>query len=189
MKNIFRKIGFGLGPDEKIPSDPLKWALGQLDEVPPFVWQGNIPTEKELRKLYGKFIYGDREKLRKKFKKDKEGYKREKDKLRHETGQRFWQNLEFSIRHKEAIASNVPVLTRLWYFWGNHFTISDKDFLKKYTTGAYHRETIRPNLNQTFEKMLYDATTSWAMILHLDNSDNTGPKSQSANEAWRRKKK
>ena len=53
MKNIFRKIGFGLGPDEKIPSDPLKWALGQLDEVPPFVWQGNIPTEKELRKLYG----------------------------------------------------------------------------------------------------------------------------------------
>ncbi len=63
---------------KKIPSDPLKWALGQLDEVPPFVWQGNIPTEKELRKLYGKFIYGDREKLRKNLKKIKKGIKEKK---------------------------------------------------------------------------------------------------------------
>ena len=188
MKNLFRKIGFGLGPDEKIPSDPLKWALNQLDEIPPFSWQGNIPTEKELRKLYGKYIYNDRKKLRKKFKKDKQGYQKAKDKLRHETGQKYWKNLELSIRHKEAIASNVPVLTRLWYFWGNHFTISDKDHLKDYTTGAYHRETIRSNLNQTFEKMVYDATTSWAMILHLDNTDNEGPKSKSALETWRKKK-
>ena len=48
MRNFFRKVGFGISPDEKIPSDPLKWALNQLDEVPPFSWQGNIPTEKEL---------------------------------------------------------------------------------------------------------------------------------------------
>ena len=81
MKNLFRKIGFGLGPDEKVPSDPLKWALSQLDEVPSFSWQGNIPTEKELRKLYGKYIYGDRKKLRKKFKKDKKGYQNAKDKV------------------------------------------------------------------------------------------------------------
>ena len=187
MKNLFRKIGFGLGPDEKIPSDPLKWALNQLDKIPPFSWQSNIPTEKELRKLYGKYIYGDRKKLRKKFKKDKQGYQKAKDKLRHETGQKYWKNLELSIRHKEAIASNVPVLTRLWYFWGNHFTISDKDHLKDYTTGAYHRESIRSNLNQTFEKMVYDATTSWAMILHLDNTDNEGPNSKGALEPWRKK--
>ena len=48
MRNFFRKVGFGISPDEKIPSDPLKWDLNQLDEVPPFSWQGNIPTEKEL---------------------------------------------------------------------------------------------------------------------------------------------
>ena len=35
--------------------------------------------------------------------------------------------------------------------------------------------------------MAYDATTSWAMILHLDNSDNAGPKSISANDEWRKK--
>ena len=50
MRNFFRKVGFGIGPDEKIPSDPLKWALDQLDEVPPFVWQGNIPTEKDYKR-------------------------------------------------------------------------------------------------------------------------------------------
>ena len=33
MKSFFRKVGFGIGLDEKIPSDPLKWALNQLDKV------------------------------------------------------------------------------------------------------------------------------------------------------------
>ena len=37
--------------------------------------------------------------------------------------------------------------------------------------------------------MVYDVTTSWAMIHHLDNSDSVGPKSISAREEWRRRKK
>jgi uncharacterized protein (DUF1800 family) len=61
-------------------------------------------------------------------------------------------------------------------FWGNFFAISEKDFLANYSTGAYQREIIRPNLNQSFEKMVYDVTTSWAMIHHLDNSESAGPK-------------
>ena len=82
-----------------------------------------------------------------------------------------------------------PVLTKLWYFWGNHFAISEKDYLANYVTGAYHRETIRSNLNQSFEKMVYDATISWTMIHHLDNSENVGPKSISGGEVWRKRKK
>ena len=34
MKNFFRKVGFGIGPNEEVPSDPLNWALNQLDEIP-----------------------------------------------------------------------------------------------------------------------------------------------------------
>ena len=49
-----------------------------------------------------------------------------------------------------------------------------------YSTGPYQREIIRPNLNQSFEKMVYDVTTSWAMIHHLDNSESAGPKSATA---------
>ena len=78
MRNFFRKVGFGIGPDEKIPSDPLKWALDQLDEVPSFVWQGNIPTEKELRKLYRKYIYNDRKNLGKNLKKINKDIKMQK---------------------------------------------------------------------------------------------------------------
>ena len=74
-------------------------------------------------------------------------------------------------------------------FWGNFFAISEKDFLANYSTGPYQREIIRPNLNQTFEKMVYDVTTSWAMIHHLDNSESAGPKSVTANDEWRRRKK
>ena len=132
--------------------------------------------KKNLRKHYRDWVYGDRKKLRKKYKDNKTLYKTHKDILRHKTGQKFWESLEISIRHNEGINSNHPVLAKLWMFWGNFFAISEKDFLANYSTGAYQREIIRPNLNQTFEKMVYDVTTSWAMIHHLDNSESAGPK-------------
>ena len=190
MKNFFRKISFGIGPEEKIPSDPLQWAQAQLYEIPEFSWKGKrVLTEKELRKHYKEYIYKDRKVLRKKYKNNKNLYKAEKDKLRHKTGQKFWENLELCIRHSEALNGKSPVLTKFWFFWSNHFTISEKDFLANYTTGAYQRETIWNNLNKTREQMVYDATVSWAMIHHLDNSESAGPKSASAREEWRRRKK
>ena len=82
MKNFFRKVAFGIGPNEKIPTDPLNWALIQLDEVPKLCWTGKIHSEKELRKHYRDWVYGDRKVLRKKFKSDKEGYRREKKKIK-----------------------------------------------------------------------------------------------------------
>jgi uncharacterized protein (DUF1800 family) len=189
VKNFFRKVAYGIGPNEDVPSDPLQWALDQLNEVPKLSWQGKIYTEKEFRGHYKDWVYGDRKVLRKKYKDNKTLYKTHKDILRHKTGQKFWESLEISIRHNEGINSNQPVLAKLWMFWGNFFAISDKDFLANYSTGPYHREIIRPNLNQTFEKMVYDVTTSWAMIHHLDNSESAGPKSVTANQDWRRKKK
>ena len=52
MKNFYRKVAFGLGPDEKVPSDPLEWAKDQLNEIPEFSWKGKILPEKELRNYY-----------------------------------------------------------------------------------------------------------------------------------------
>mgnify|MGYP001403598634 CR=1 FL=1 len=65
LKSFYRKIGFGIKLDEEIPPDPLKWAQEQLDNVVPFAWEGNIPTEKQMRKKYGEWVYGDRKILRK----------------------------------------------------------------------------------------------------------------------------
>jgi uncharacterized protein (DUF1800 family) len=190
MKNFYRKVAFGLKPDEKIPSDPLVWATSQItDKIPEFSFKGKIYSEEELRKHYREYVYQDRKVLRKKFKKDKMGYKAAKNLLRDNTGQKFWKNLEIAIRHKEATQGNHPVLAKLWYFWTNHFTISDKDFLADYSTGGYQRETIRANLNKSFEELAYEATVAWAMIHHLDNAENVGPKSEDARAEWRRRKK
>ena len=190
MKNFYRKIAFGLKPDEKTPSDPLVWATSQItDKIPEFSFKGKIYSEEELRKHYREWVYQDRKVLRKKFKKDKMGYKAAKNLLKDSTGQKFWKNLEIAIRHKEATQGNHPVLAKLWYFWTNHFTISDKDFLADYSTGGYQRETIRANLNKSFEELVYEATVAWAMIHHLDNAENVGPKSEDARAEWRRRKK
>ena len=75
MKNFFRKVAFGIGPNEQAPSDPLKWALDQLNDVPELSWKGKIYSEKELRKHYRDWVYGDRKVLRKKYKDNKTLYK------------------------------------------------------------------------------------------------------------------
>ena len=128
MKNFFRKVAFGIGLNEEVPSDPLNWALNQVDKIPDFSWKGKILTEKELRGHYRDWVYGDREKLRKKYKNNKNLYKLNKDQLRHDTGQKFWGPLEIAIRHNEAINSNNPVLAKLWMFWGNFLRSAKKIF-------------------------------------------------------------
>ena len=57
MKNFFRKVAFGIGPNEQVPFDPLKWALDQVDDVPELSWKGKIYSEKELRKHYLSLIH------------------------------------------------------------------------------------------------------------------------------------
>ena len=51
--NFYRRVAFGLSPNETEPIDPLDWALDQLNSVPDFLWPGSLPTEKEMRKKYG----------------------------------------------------------------------------------------------------------------------------------------
>ena len=178
LKNFYRKVGFGLSLEDEVPQDPLKWAFNQLDQVPLFTWEGKIFSEKEMREKFGEFIYGDRKILRKKYKNNNSRYKREKNKLRYKTGQKFFENNELTIRHNEAINGKAPVFERFWHFWGNHFAISEKDYLAEYSTGPYQREIIRPNMVNTFEEMVKDVTTSWCMIQHLDNSESVGPLSR-----------
>jgi len=177
-KSFYRKVGFGLGGNDEIPADPLNWAINQLNEIPDLLWTGSIPSEKEMRIKYGEWVYGDRKILRKKYKNDKNAYRREKDKLRIKTGERFFELNEHAIRHYQTKYSDQPVFERFWLFWGNHFAISEKDFLAEFSTGPYHREIIRPNMVKTFEDMVQAVTKSWCMIHHLDNSESVGPNSK-----------
>ena len=176
--SFYRKVGFGIGINDKVPTNPPKWATDQLDEIPELLWTGWIPSEKEMRIKYGEWIYGDRKVLRKKYKNDKNAYRKAKDKLSIKTGERFFELNEHAIRHYQTKYSNQPVFERFWLFWGNHFAISEKDSLADFSTGPYQREIIRPNMIKTFEDMVQEVTRSWCMIHHLDNSESVGPNSK-----------
>ena len=186
MKNFFRKVAFGLKPDEKAPSDPLTWAQKQVESIPELNWKGkHIYSEKEMRKYWITQRVEENTTLRKKYKNDPKGLERAEKQLEYDTGGKFWPNNEICIRHAEAVRSESPALAKLWYFWGNHFTISKTQRLHQYSTGAYQREFIRANMDKTFETMVYEGTIAWPMIMHLDNKDNIGPKSESAKQEWR----
>ena len=69
MKDFIRKVSFGIGPDEKVPTDALNWAKNQLNSVPKFKWDGKkIYTEKELREFQNMYSLKERKKIRDKYK-------------------------------------------------------------------------------------------------------------------------
>ena len=190
MKSFYRKVAFGLKPDEKEPSDPLLWAQKQVETIPELNWKGkHIYSEKEMRKYWITQRVEENTTLRKKYKNDPDGLRRAQRQLENDTGKKFWPANEICIRHSEGIRGDHPVLAKLWYFWGNHFTISDTQTLGSYSTGAYQRDFIRANMDKNFETLVTEATLAWPMIMHLDNKENVGPKSESARQEWRRREK
>ena len=79
MKDFIRKVSFGVGPEEKVPTDPLNWAKNQLDEVPALKWEGKkLYTEKELREFQNRFSNKARKKIREKYKNDPATLKKER---------------------------------------------------------------------------------------------------------------
>lgn len=183
--DFFRKIGYGLRPKEDFPDDPIKWATAQVEKPAPLTWPGHIPTAEELLDHRAHFVYQDRRVLRKKHKTDRKAYKKAKDQLRYETGERYFASLETVIRQHAAVNGDAPYFERLWHFWSNHFAIAEKDMLDCWNTGAYQREIIRPNICGNFTDLVKKVTLSWTMIHHLDNEKSVGPNSK--NGRWRRK--
>jgi len=179
-KSFFRKVAFGLSSDAPPPNDPLKWALEQIKTVPPITWKGEIPIGEEQLSKNAHYIYQNRKVLRPKYKNDPVAFKKAKKELQISSGFQYYEHLEYAIRHDTALNSKSPVYERLTHFWGNHFAITDKDELPVFATGPMHREIIRPALVGNFEDLLYNVTTSWAMIHNLDNSKSIGPDSKSA---------
>ena len=178
MKNsFFRKIGFGLKTSQEIPNNPVEWAINQVSKKPDYTWKGNIPVGSDQLKTYGSYIFNDRKVLRKKYKDDPKQYKHEKKVSKRKYGYDYYEPLEIAIRHDAALNSKLPVCHRFLHFWGNHFAISKKDAMHVFTTGPYHRETIGPALIGNFSNLLKEATLSWSMIHHLDNSKSIGPHS------------
>ena len=188
MNNAFyRKVGFGLAPGQEAPADPLKWALGQVDEMPPLPWPNKLPTSAEQLAREGEEVYTDRKVLREKHKTDRNAYRAARKALKIRLGKEFYHAQEDIVRTHAALHSGAPIYERLTMFWANHFALSDKDNLKQYQSGPMYREIIRPGLAGKFSDLLREVTISWPMIQHLDNSQSEGP--QSKQGRWRKQNK
>ena len=184
-KNYFRKVAFGLGPNVQVPEDPIAWAQKQVEVVPDLGWNGALLSENELLDKRAEYRRGEDE-IRERFKNDRKGLKQAKRKLKYSSGEQYFEGLELNVRHYAARNSEAPVFERLWWFWSNHFAILDKDSLPSFNTGVFQRQIIRENLCGNFTDLLKQATTSFAMIMSLDNSESVGPNSKRGQ--WRKKK-
>ena len=174
-QNFFRKVGYGLGPNEPIPSDARKWAKEQLSSIPAITWEGLVPTMKDGFDEHLQHVIRRRE-IREKYADDPD--------LQDQKGRENYRIVDnaheynLQIRLHQAVVGEAPVFERLVAFWSNHFAIVEKDENQSFIVGPYQREIIRKNLTGSFENLVTDATTSWAMIVSLDNGESIPPGSK-----------
>ena len=141
--SFFRKVAFGLSPNQDLPSDPLKWAQQQVENVPQISWPDKIPDQQELLDQFSNQRVGE-ELIREKYGDDPKAYEKAQKDLSYATGHNFYENLKLNIRHHAALHGKSPVFERLVWFWGNHFAGLDKDGLADPgLTGEYHRRVIQ----------------------------------------------
>ena len=53
---FYRKVGFGLRPDEDVPKDRLGWAVEQISGIPPLVWPGKVYSVDEMLDIRTSFL-------------------------------------------------------------------------------------------------------------------------------------
>ena len=56
-KNFFRKVAFGIAPDETVPDNPVSWAQNQVDKMPPLIWDTKIRSGEEMLNHYAEWVY------------------------------------------------------------------------------------------------------------------------------------
>ncbi len=193
-----RKLGFGLGPDETAPSDPVAWAVGQLDAGPPMDFLANrqgakmtgLPEGLRLRESQAETTaalrtYNDAEEATNEA--SKRMGKEEWAKFRYETyelpvwGIEPWK--ETLARAAMAVNGPAPVFERFWHFWANHFTVAPGNNRNEMAIGPYMR-MLRTHMAGSFRDMLFEAVTHPAMVMYLDNVRSTGPRSKARRERW-----
>lgn len=82
---------------------------------------------------------------------------------------------EAKVRTEAALAAEIGFAERLVWFWSNHFCISANRIQSM--SGAYERESIRPNALGRFVDLLQAVETHPAMLFYLDNLASMGANS------------
>lgn len=89
---------------------------------------------------------------------------------------------------RARLGTNTPAAFReRWaLFWANHFTVSATKQVTSVLIGPFEREAIRPNVFNSFERLLIAASTHPAMLTYLDQAQSIGPGSRAAAAVARR---
>jgi uncharacterized protein (DUF1800 family) len=187
-----RQVGFGLAPNEAIPSDPLRWAQEQMNQGPAVQFladrQGNLMsglpvglklliTQEDVAQAL--FEHDQARILSNEKTKTLPAAEAEQFRYEH-INYPYWRLepwKEVLARGAMAVNGSAPVFERFWHFWTNHFTVSPAVNNINTAIGPYMR-MLRGHMSGYFRDMLREAVTHPAMVLYLDNAKSTGPHSR-----------
>ena len=151
-RNFFRKVAFGIGPNQEVPINPIDWSQTQVENVPKIAWRKSLPTESELLKLRAQ-NHRSVVKARKKFRENPQALEAAYSEAYDKAGYAYHEQLELNVRHHAALNSEAPVFERFWWFWCNHFCTLE-GMPDGALTGEYHRNIIRKNLCNKFTELV-----------------------------------
>ena len=184
-----RKIGFGFGPEDEIPTNIDVWNTKQINDEFSLIGLNKIglwPDE------YNFSIKQRFERLHK--------FKTIKEKVEEESIDRQEKNARLRISKNEnavhmydtyklwnsAIYGNDMFKQRLLHFWTNHFTVGGSNNFRNYVIGDLIYNVIYKNLNGSFDDLLYLVTTHPGMLDYLDNTHSSGENSKWAKDRRKR---
>lgn len=90
------------------------------------------------------------------------------------------QHLDLARAIARAATTDDGFRERLWWFWIDHFAVSDGPGFLRQTVAGYHEEAIRPHLAGRFSDLLLAAVTHPAMLAYLTADRSVGPNSARA---------
>ena len=111
-RNFFRRVAFGLGPNQEVPIDPIDWSKAQVENVPKIAWRKPLPTESELLKLRAQ-NHRSVVKSRKKFRENPQALEATYSEAYDKAGYAYHEQLELNVRHHAALNSEAvfPFIT------------------------------------------------------------------------------
>jgi uncharacterized protein (DUF1800 family) len=172
------KFGLGIQPGEhtEIGKDPKGWLSAQIplaNRVPPRYSQ--LSNSAQLIEMADA---DNRQRIS--FQQDGQVTAEEQQQIR-ATERLATALLRTHANHRLAVAieSDTPFTERLVRFWSNHFsiTLTNNKRTTLYAGLAYENETVRANMNRSFEEMLLSVALHPVMLTYLDNNISLGPNS------------
>ncbi|RJE81547.1 DUF1800 family protein [Paracoccus sp. JM45] len=160
------RLGFGLSPQNNIPTDPAGLARSVSASGPE---QDSITLD-QVRQWHreGQLLSRDA----------RNGTKdQQKADRSHRQNMRALFNTAVLRRFARAVDDPTGFGERLVWFWSDHFTVSGGSVYFNLMSDAFVQDAIRPHLTGRFADMMFAAETHPAMLRYLDQTSSIGPNS------------